>query len=124
MVEVPTAPTPPQGRLQVGLFQTWPAGASKLLYRRVPSGRARRGAAQSIQPKKGSKPRFPHDSSLRPGLVTAGPGFRPSALAARAGKVFCAIAAPSRREELGRALSIAVLGYGVPVGVLVLHALG
>lgn len=31
---------------------------------------------------------------------------------------------PSRREELRRALSVAILGYGVPIGVLVLHALG
>ena len=32
-------------------------------------------------------------------------------------------AQPSRGEELGRALSVAVLCYGIPIGVLVLHAL-
>ena len=31
--------------------------------------------------------------------------------------------AASRGEELGRALSVAVLCYGIPIGVLVLHAL-
>lgn len=31
---------------------------------------------------------------------------------------------PSRREQLGRALAIAELCYGIPVGVLMLHALG
>ena len=35
------------------------------------------------------------------------------------GRLLC----PSCREELRRALSVAILGYGVPIGVLVLHAL-
>lgn len=85
-----------------------------------PGGEQPRG-----QPKKGSKPRFPHGGSLPPGASDRGAWLQAKCFSrTHLESLLCPWLRPSRREELGRALAIAVLGYGVPVGVLVLHALG
>lgn len=59
------------------------------------------------------------------GLVTAEARLQTKCFSRmRLESLLCPSLCPSRWEELGRALSIAILGYGIPIGVLVLHALG
>lgn len=127
MVEAPEAPTPPQGKVACScLFQMWPAGVSKLLYRLVPSGKAQQGMSQRVQAKNWSKPRTGQSQgfhmttpSCSEGLMTAeawlemlqSRGLGKSSVSITPGK-------------LGRAPSEAILCCGIPIGVLGLHSLG
>ena len=108
------------------LFQMWPAGVSKLLYRLVPSGKAQQGMSQRVQAKKWSKPK----SGQSQGFLMTTPSSSEGLVTAEAwlevlqscvlGKSSAAISP----EELRKAVSEAILCYGIPIGVLRLHGLG
>lgn len=78
--------------------------------------------SQRAQPKKWSRPRFPHDAS--PFFPRTSARWRLASGCKCGSRVRAAsLLRPSRGEELGRALSVAVLCYGIPIGVLMLYAL-
>lgn len=106
-----------------GSFLPGPACGSSPLYRRALSGAALTVGRARAQHRKWSQSKCLHASLL---LVLDWAGHLSLALGSASSS---SVLAPrlqqlSRGEELGWALSIAVLGHGVPVCVLVLHTLG
>lgn len=91
MVEVATAPNPPQGHLQFCLFQMWLIGVSKLLYGTVPSRKACQGVKPKSSPRSVQSQGFcttPLSSSKGPAMAEAWLQAA-SDLAAWAQQVFC-----------------------------------
>lgn len=106
--EAPRPPTPPPGHLPLLFLECDPlAFPTALRSKSIWSARGR------VRPQSTTQEVVMIKSSLEDQRKASGCRLFSSTSSQR-----------SRGEELGGALSVAVLCYGVPIGVLVLHALG